>query len=582
MDYKKLCEVYERLEQSAKRLQKTFIISEFLKSVHESDLGAIMLLLQGSLYPAADEHKIGVASKLLARAIAVASGVSHEGIITEWKKTGDLGIVSQHIISKKSQSTLSHQKLSVRKVFENLKKLAEIEGAGTVDRKIQLIAELLTSASPLEAKYICRTILGELRVGVGAGVLRDSIVWVNFGKQLKISYDPSTQEIGIPEREAYTAAVEAVQRGFDLSADWGMVAVQAQKGLKDIEKIPLAIGVPIKCMLAIKVSDIDSGFEEVGEPAAIEYKYDGLRLQIHKNGKKIRVFTRRLEDVTRQFPDVVDSVSRYARADSCILDSEAVGYDPKTRNYVPFQHISQRIKRKHDIELLAQKLPVEVNVFDILYLDGKNLIEEPFAERRKMLKKIIEASPGKIVLSRQLVTDDREKAQAFYEESLKAGNEGVMMKAPDAPYKPGARVGYMVKLKSMMETLDLVIVGAEWGEGKRSSWLSSFTLACESHGKYIEVGKVGTGIKEKEEQGGVTFAELTALLKPLIIEEKGTSVRVRPRVIVEVSYEEIQKSPTYGSGYALRFPRVVRLREDKSEVSSLALVERLYKDQKKT
>src|SRR3989338_7305342 len=213
MDYKKLCEVYERLEQSAKRLQKTFIISEFLKSVHESDLGAIMLLLQGSLYPAADEHKIGVASKLLARAIAVASGVSHEGIITEWKKTGDLGIVSQHIISKKSQSTLSHQKLSVRKVFENLKKLAEIEGAGTVDRKIQLIAELLTSASPLEAKYICRTILGELRVGVGAGVLRDSIVCANFGKKLGIAY--SADELDVPDREAYVAAVEAVQRGFD-------------------------------------------------------------------------------------------------------------------------------------------------------------------------------------------------------------------------------------------------------------------------------------------------------------------------------------------------------------------------------
>ena len=255
--------------------------------------------------------------------------------------------------------------------------------------------------------------------------------------------------------------------------------------------------------------------------------------------------------------------------------------------------MGKRIRRKYDIEQMAKEFPVEVNLFDILYFEGRTLLHTPFVERRKLLASLVDNLPRKMVVVKQLVMEKEKEAEKFYKESLKAGNEGVMFKTLDAPYKPGARVGHMVKMKPVMETLDLVIVGAEWGEGKRAQWLSSFTLACiDEQGTFREIGKMGTGIKEKEdvsEKGdgvegeGVTFEQLTNELKPLIIGKGGKEVSVKPKIVVEVRYEEIQKSPTYSSGFALRFPRLVRLRVDRGpeECSALEMVEQLFFGQKK-
>jgi len=306
-------------------------------------------------------------------------------------------------------------------------------------------------------------------------------------------------------------------------------------------------------------------------------------LQCHKQGKDIKLFTRRLDNVTNQFPDVVEHLKKNVKGDEFILDSEAVGFDPKTEKYLPFQKISQRIKRKYDIEEIAKKFPVELNVFDILYYNGKTLINEDFIERRKILEKIVSNKKKQIVVVRNSITDNEKDVEKFYKESLAAGNEGIMFKKLDAPYKPGARVGHMVKMKPIMDTLDLVVVGAEWGTGRRANWLSSFTLACQDDdGNFIEIGKMGTGIKEKEEEG-VSFEQLTNELKPLIISEKGREVKIKPKIILEVSYEEIQKSPTYSSGYALRFPRLVNIRLDRkaSDASTLSMVEDYYEGQKK-
>ena len=228
---------------------------------------------------------------------------------------------------------------------------------------------------------------------------------------------------------------------------------------------------------------------------------------------------------------------------------------------------------------MAKEIPVMTNLFDIVYLEGELTIDLPFRKRRELLKSIIKEEPYVMVLAKQLITDKDEEAQRFFEEALDLGNEGVMFKNLDAVYKPGSRVGYMVKLKTTLETLDLVIVGAEWGEGKRSGWLTSYILACrdEDTGELLTVGKMSTGLKEKSEEG-TTYEEMTNLLKPLIIKEKGKEVEVMPQVVVEVSYEEIQKSPHYTSGYALRFPRFVRLRADKSveEIDTLGRIEHLY------
>jgi DNA ligase-1 len=580
MEYIELVNIYEKLESTTKRLEKTHYISEFLKGITREDVAQIVLLLQGKLFPTWDDRKIGVASRLILKAVSTATGTSIEKIESDWKKTGDIGLVAERLVKTKKQSTLFSHHLSVKKVFDNLRKLAALQGAGTVDRKVGLIAELLTSASPLEAKYIVRTILEDLRVGVGEGSLRDAIVWAYFREKIGFNY-LSENKIEIENRQEYNKYTDAVQHAYDLTNDFGTVAKEAKEGLERLQGMQISVFTPLKVMLAIKVKDIKEGFERCGKPADIEYKLDGFRIQAHKKGSQIKLFTRRLEDVTPQFPEVVGFVKKYIKGESFIIDGEAVGFSPKTGKYLPFQNISQRIKRKYNITRIQKEFPVELNVFDILYYNGKTLIGEPFKKRRELIEKIITGKQKKIVVVKNLITLDEKKAEGFYTESLKKGNEGVMFKKLDSPYKPGARVGHMVKLKPVMDTLDCVIVGAEWGTGKRANWLSSFVLAViDEDGNFVEIGKMGTGIKEKSE--GISFGRLTEELKPLILSEKGREVKIKPKVVVEVSYEEIQKSPTYSSGYALRFPRLVNLREDRSakQASTLSVVEDYYYSQK--
>ena len=584
MQYKKLVGVYEDLEKTTKRLGKTYIISELLKQTSTEDLPTIMLLLEGRLFPNWDNRETGVASRIILKAISTASGIEANKVEKEWKKTGDLGIVAENLIKTKKQATLHIQELTVKKVFINLRKLAELEGSGTVGKKIQLIAELLTSAKPNEAKYIVRTILQVLRVGVGEGSVRDAITWAFFSDKIKLKYDKKENNIEIEDREEYNKYSDAVQKAYDVTNDFSSVTEAAKtKGLDGLKNMNLAVGTPIKVMLALKVDNAEKGFERVGKPAELEFKYDGFRIQAHKKNNEIMLFTRRLENVTKQFPEVAECIKKNIKGKEFIIDSEAVGYSKKTGKYLPFQNISQRIKRKYDIEKMSREFPIELNVFDVIYYNGKSYLNEPFEKRRKLLEKIIKQEKKKIILAKNLVTSSIEKVEKFYEEAIKLGNEGLMFKTLDAPYKPGARVGYMVKFKKERETFDLVIIAAEWGEGKRSKWLSSYTAACiDKEGIFLEIGKVSTGLKEKDEEG-LSFNKMTKLLKPLIISEKGKEVKVKPSIVIEVGYEEIQKSPTYSSGYALRFPRVIKLRDDKStkDATSLKTVEESYKKQKK-
>lgn len=562
MYYADLCEIYERLEKTSKRLEKTEILSAFLQKLgKEHDVKGILCLLRGRIFPDYDEREIGISSQLALKAVAKASGVSGGEVIQQWKKLGDLGNVAEKIIGKKRQHTLFHEKLKVEKVLRNLQGLVGFTGAGAVDKKIGLLAELLTSASALEAKFLVRTLLGDLRIGLGEGVMRDAIVWSCFGKE---------------DQEAF----EKVQGAYDATNDFGVVFEKARKGKPTLDQVTLEPGRPVKVMLALKVASIEEAFEEVGTTAAFEFKYDGFRLMITKDQKEgIKLFTRRLENVTRQFPEVVAYVGKHVKGDSFILDSEAVGYNPQTKKYRPFQEISQRIKRKYEIEKLSSSLPVEVNVFDILYYHGKSMIQEPFEKRRELLEKIIKNEKWKLKLSEILITSRKEEAENFYSKALAEGEEGLMVKRLDAPYKPGARVGYMLKLKPEDKEFDLVIVGAEYGTGKRAGWLSSYRVSCQHEGKLLEIGKVSTGLKEKEEEG-LSFVELTRLLKPLIVSDHGREVYVRPEVVVTVVYQNIQKSPTYDSGYALRFPRIIRLRPDRS-VKDIAFLKEIEREVKK-
>ncbi len=579
MEYAELVKQYELLEKTTKRLEKTYIVSEFLKIVNAGDIEQIMLLLQGRIFQSWDEREIGVASRILIKALSLSTGFSQEEIEAAWREKGDLGRVTESFVMQKKQKSFFSETLSVKKVFLNLQKIATMEGEGTVDRKVGLILELLTSAKPNEAKYLVRTVLGDLRVGLGEGTLRDAIVWAYL---FNARYDKNENELLFDDagREDYNCLIEKVQEAYDVLNDFSLLAEAFKtKGLAGLDRVSLEPGRPIKVMLYQKAKNIPEAFENVGKPAALEYKYDGFRVLVHKKGKDVWVFTRRLENVTKQFPDIIELLKN-AEGDSYILDAEAVGYDPATRKFLPFQQISQRIKRKYDIEEMAGKFPVEVNVFDILFYDGENLLKKSFSQRREIMEKIIKQN-NTLKLAKQIVTSDLEEAEKFYRESLANGCEGIMVKNLSGVYKPGSRVGYGMKIKPTMETLDVVIVGGEWGEGKRSNWLSSFVIAVSNEtGGFLEIGRLGTGIKEKDEQG-MSFGQLTEMLRPLIVNEKGKETKIKPSVIIEVDYEEIQKSPTYGSGYALRFPRFVRLRQDKSveEITTLGQLKEMFEGQ---
>jgi len=564
MRYKKLAEFYEQVSGTTKRLMKIDILSKFLGELSEGDRD-ILYLLEGSIYPEYDERRIGISNQLAIKAISKSTGTVEKEVIKEWKKIGDLGKVSENLTKNKKQSTLQSQVLTTEKVLENLRKLPELVGKGTVGKKLSLITELLTSASPVEALYLVRTLIGDLRIGIQESTIRESLAKTFFKD----------------EEGASRKVQEAIDRANDLAAVFDACK---KKSFEELEKISLEVGKPIKAMLAQKVLTIEDGFKALGIPCAIEYKYDGFRLIIHKQKGEVKLFTRSLENVTKQFPEVVEYVNKYVKANSFILDSEAVGYHKKTKEYQSFQNVSQRIRRKYDIDKLQKELPVEINVFDILFYNGKSKLDEPFKKRSELLRKIIVNHPYKIIASKQIITGDAKKAKEFYKKSLKDNQEGIMMKNLDASYKPGRRVGNMLKIKPEEKDLDLVITGAEYGTGKRSGWMSSFILSCrgKKKGEYLEIGKMGTGIKEKTEQG-ISFEELTNKLVPLITKEKGKTVEIKPKVIVAVTYQEIQRSPNYNSGWALRFPRFTALREDKplSEIADLREIENDFKKQKR-
>lgn len=558
MYYSELTEILEKLEKISGRIEMTNIIAEFLKNVPDEDINYVILTLQGTVFPVYDERKLSIAENLAITALSNASGWSEEKIKEKIKEEGDLGNAAEKILQKKIQKGLfsfsdeEEKPLTIREIYKTYEKISEYSGQGSQERKISLLSKILTKCKPNEAKYVIRTVLGELRVGVGEGIIRDAIAKI----YAKDDIENLKQEI---------------ENAYNLTSDFGEILKFLREN-KDIKKITIKIGRPIRVMLAEKLPNIEEAFKKFDKGnAAFEIKYDGVRTQIHKDNDKIFLFTRRLENITEQFPEIVELARANINAETAIIEGEIVAIY-ENRKPMPFQNLSKRIKRKYDIEEMVKEIPVEINLFDILYLNGKSLINENFEKRRKILESTIKQTE-KFRLAEQIITDDIDVAKKFYNYALEIGHEGVMVKNLQSSYQPGLRVGYMYKIKPIMETLDLVIVGAEWGEGRRANWLATFLLACKDEftNELKTIGMMGTGLTDDQ------FKEMTERLKPLIIESKGKEVKVKPEVVVEVGYEEIQKSPTYTSGYALRFPRLIRIRDDKSvnDIDTIGRIENL-------
>lgn len=545
MKYEALANTYKDLSSTTKRLEKIDILSNFLQIIPK-DESYIIYLIQGNLYPNYDQRKLGISEQLAIRSIAKSFGSTQEKVTQKWKEIGDLGKTAKYFCENKKQTTLfGFTELTTKKVLKNLQKIPELIGTRTEQHKLALITNLLMSAKPIEAQFLTRTLIGDMRIGVQESTIKYAIIKSFFENNKE--YEPT------------------IQKAIDIKNDLAKIfEIAKEQNIENFKTIKLEPGNPIRAMLAAKVSSAKQAMKELGTPLAVEYKYDGFRMLVHKKNDKITLFTRSLENVTKQFPEIKEYVKKHIKGESFIVDAEAVGYNAKTKEYTEFQAISQRIKRKHKIEEIAKKLPVELAVFDILYYNGKTQIDKPFKDRTNLIREIIEPHPLKIIPSHMIITENEKDIEDFYKKALQENQEGVMLKTLNAPYKPGRRVGQMLKLKPEDKELDLVITGGEWGTGKRSKWISSFILSCQKDGEYLEVGKVGTGILEKEtEKNKLTFEKLTNIMKPIITEEKGKNVKVKPKIIVAITYQDIQKSPTYSSGWALRFPRITALREDK-------------------
>jgi len=565
MDYSVLAETYEKLERVPSKLKKTEILAELFSKTSVEDLQTVVLLCQGIVYPKYHMMELGVAVQMMIRAISKATGFSADQIEKKFKQTGDLGLTAEECVKSKKQFTLMKKKLTLDFVFNNLKKLATITGAGSQDRKLNFISELIVSARPKEARYIVRTILEELRIGAAEGIIRDAIIQAFFKTNVK---------------EEKEKIAEIVEYAWNITTDFGEVAkIAKEDGIEGLKKVRIRLGRPIQVMLGEKVETIKELFDEFGE-MAIEKKYDGARIQIQKQKDKVWLFTRREEEVTKQFPDLVELCKKCLKADECIVEGELLGINEKNNSPLPFQVLSQRIHRKYDIEKMTKEIPIQMNLFDIVFLEGDVLLKRPFKERRKILEKIVKIIPNKFQIAEQIITGNQKEAEKFYKKALDDKQEGVMMKVLESSYVFGRHVGTMYKLKPIMETLDLVIIGATWGEGTRTSWLTSYVLACRDTdtGKLLECGMMSTGLSEEE------YKQMTETLKPLIISEKGRIVKVKPKIVLEVGYSEIQKSTNYSSGFALRFPRFLRIRPEKGieEVDTIERVGELYKSQGKS
>ncbi|MFB6200271.1 MAG: ATP-dependent DNA ligase [Candidatus Nanohaloarchaea archaeon] len=556
MEYSALVDTYEQLEQTQSTLEKTSILAE-LYSQHSEELEKLVLLSMGRSFPEWKDLDLGLSSNMMVDIIQEATGRTEEEIENVWKNEGDLGNAAEQMVENKTQQRLMTQDLTVQKVRNKLEKVAKMQKEGlsqsvSQDKKKKEIADLISSATPREAKYLTRTVLRTMRLGVGEGIVRDALAEAFFDGE----------------------NTEKIQRAYDLTNDFTKVAEACKDSVEALENLEMELFQPINSMLAKKVETVEEGFEEVGTPAAIDYKYDGMRAQIHIGEEDVKIFTRRLEDVTKQFPDVKKAVKEHVEEKNIVIDCEIVAYDPEDFSTVPFQKLSKRIKRKYDIQKLKKEIPVEVRPFDLLYRQ-ESTIDQKYSDRWNQLNQIVDEEKKKLRIVDHEETEQTEDVQKMQQESLAKGHEGIMMKAVDKEYKPGSRVGYMVKLKPTMETLDLAVIAAKWGEGRRSDWLSRLRLGCwdKERQEYRMIGKLATGLTDEQ------LEEITEKLKPLITEEDGREVQVRPEIIIEAEYEEIQKSPNYDSGYALRFPRMKQFREDKEEADSLEKVENLYQQQ---
>ncbi|MFC1506219.1 ATP-dependent DNA ligase [Thermoproteota archaeon] len=563
MKYSLIVDTYEKIEATTKRLEMRDLLANLFKKTPKNIVSEVTYLTQGKLYPDYKGIEIGLAEKLIVRALSLSSGKTEKTIDTAIRKKGDLGEVAATLLGKKTQQTLMSRTLNVSDVYQILDKIANSTGSGSIDIKLRFLSSLMNDASPIEAKYIIRMALGKLRLGVADMTILEALA------------------------SAFTGDVnnkDRLERAYNLSSDLGLVAkLVATSGIEGIKELNVEVGRPIRPMLAERLSDPTEILEKLNGRAAVEYKYDGLRVQVHISPKISSIFSRRLENITEQFPDVIKYVKKSMKQKEAIFEGECVAIDPITADLLPFQMISQRRGRKHDIKGMVELIPVKVFLFDLLYSNGIEYTRMSYQKRRKILTEAIKPNDW-ISLSEQIITTNTEEIEKFMNRAVSDGCEGLILKSIDSSstYRAGARGWVWIKYKrayksELADTVDLVVVGGFYGRGKRGGSYGALLLAAYNKvsGKFQTVCKCGSGFTDNDLKELSKLKSSTLSQRSSQVDSKiSADVWFHPNLVLEITGDEITLSPVHtacenelrkNSGLAIRFPRFTgRYRLDKS------------------
>ena len=580
MEFSVLADSFNKMESTRKRLELTQYLVELFEKTPQEVISKIVYLLQGKLRPDFEGVELGVAEKLAIRAISKSSGIPIKKIEDEYRKGGDLGHAATVILEQKTQTTFLVEDITVQRVYETLFKIAKLEGNRSQDMKMKYISSLLNDASPLEASFILKILLGTLRLGIAENTVMDALAIAFSGKK-------ENRKI--------------LEHAYNVSSDLGKVAeVLAAEGLEGVERFKIILFNPIRPMLADRVKSEQEAIEKMGDEFAAEYKLDGERVQLHIEGDKVVLFSRSLENISSYYPDIIEKIPKTIQAENIILEAEAVAINENTGEFLPFQELMHR-RRKYKIEKAVTQYPITVNLFDVLYCNGKSCLELDYKERRKKMEKVVKENDFVKHIPMTIVKNEND-IEDFFENSINAGSEGLMLKILDSPYQAGSRGSHWLKLKreyqnELGDSLDLVVIGGFFGKGRRTGNYGTLLLATyeEDEDTFTSICKVGTGFSDEDldQLYQILNPKVTIKKNPRIDSEMESDVWFEPELVIEVVASEITLSPIHkaardkirkGAGLALRFPKFtgkMRIEKMAEDASTNEEVITLYQGQKK-
>jgi len=580
MEFSIIAELFEKMENTSKRIELTNILVELLKKTPKKIIPNVVYLLQGIIRPNFEGVELGVAEKLAIRSISKSSGLPIKKIEDDYRNCGNLGLTASNILKLKTQTTFTAEKITIERVYETLFKIANLEGKGSQDLKMKYISSLLNDATPLEAKFVLNILLGTLRLGIAENTVMDALA------------------IGFTGKKEYRKQIEDA---YNVSSDLGKVSeVIASEGLDGIKKFQISLFSPIRPMLADRIKSEEEAIKKMPTEFAAEYKLDGERVQIHKQADKIILFSRRLENITKYYPDIVENIGNSLDVNEGIFEAEIVAINENTGEFLPFQELMHR-RRKYKLKEAVLQYPITVNFFDVLYYDKKDCLNLEYSERRKILEQIIHEDNFSKLVPMLFVKNENE-IEDFLENSINDGCEGLMLKAPSAPYRAGMRGSNWLKLKreyrnELGDSLDLIVIGAYFGRGRRTGLYGTLLLATYNPEKdnFPSICKVGTGFTDEslDQLYQILSNKVTLKKNPRIVSEMEADIWFEPELVLEIVASEITLSPIHktgldlirkSSGFALRFPKFTgKIRYEKAveDASTGEEVFALYKRQSK-